>query len=228
MSQFLRVSSRLSSLVCFSISCASRWWCATWLCRRGLNILGDGYLMLTCIEWPLTHLGGVWRWIGCVLRHFEQAFSRQRHLAGSLGNSGNGDVFRWRDVNLYIHVYIRFFVCGTLTRIGKAQEGSTDPMMSLVGDCSGLMMCRGYSESSRVGLDWSSMNSYRLDFGLSSAGLFCDPSARENYCGGEPDILEHAIAIAGSKLSSYMTFSGDENSIIHVPFLRCYPSHSCY
>lgn len=102
-------------------------------------------------------------------------------IAGSLWNSGDGDVIRWRDVNLYIHVYIRFFVCGTLTRLGKAHEGGTDPMMSLVGCCSGLMMCRGYSESLRVGLDLSLMNTYGLDFGLSSAGLFCDPSARENY-----------------------------------------------
>lgn len=37
--------------------------------------------------------------------------------------------FGWREVNLNIHVHIRFFVCVGLTGIGKALGGSTDPMM---------------------------------------------------------------------------------------------------
>lgn len=97
------------------------------------------------------------------MRYFapsRQAFPGQRLLARSLWNSGDGEVFRWREVNLYIHVYIRFFVCGTLAEIGKAAKGRADPMMSLVENGCGLMMMRrGNIESSRVKLDLSSMSS---------------------------------------------------------------------
>ena len=53
-------------------------------------------------------------------------------------NSVDGDVFQWREVNL------RFFVCETLTPIGKTLEWSTDPMMEFVERCNGLMMRREY------------------------------------------------------------------------------------
>lgn len=98
------------------------------------------------------------------MRYFapsRQDFPRQRLLARTLWNSSDGDVFLWREVNLYIHVYIRFFVCGTLTEIGKAVKGRADPIMSLVENCRGLiMMRRGNIESSRVRLDSSSTSSH--------------------------------------------------------------------